>query len=247
MKAALLFAPKFKDKDEVKRILELRGWSIVERSPDCVITIGGDGSILYAESKYPGKPILSLNCGELGFLASNEIDAIEEVLMGVETGKYHIDKREKLEFSVGKHRGSALNEVLIASTVAGKALRLNIQIDKEDLGFFVCDGVLVSTPTGSTGYNFSCGGPIIEPGTAAFAVTLVNPHLSKLKSIVLAGTHTVAVSFSRQNPGITVVADGLENVKISHSDTIKIKKSKKTAKLIKLTDNYFSNIRDAFT
>jgi len=247
MKITPLFAPKFKDKAELIRILELRGWSLVEKNPDYVITIGGDGSILYAESKYPGKPILSLNCGELGFLASNEIDTIEEVLKGVETGKYHIDEREKLEFSAGEHRGSALNEVLIASTVAGKALRLTIKIGKEDLGFFVCDGVLVSTPTGSTGYNFSCGGPIIEPGAASFAVTLINPHLSKLKSIVLAGGHTVAVSFSRQNPGITIVADGLENVKISHSATVRIKKSKRTAKLIKLTNSYFSNIRDVFT
>ena len=83
MRAALLSTPKFKNLAEVKRILELRGWSLVKANPDYVITVGGDGSILYAESKYPGVPIISLNAGELGFLACNEIDMLEEVLSAV--------------------------------------------------------------------------------------------------------------------------------------------------------------------
>ena len=220
---------------------------MVKKNPEYVITIGGDGSILYAESKYPGKPIISLNYGELGFLASNEIDEIEEVLKSVENGEYSVDERGKLGFSAGSRKGTALNEVLITSSAAGKALRLDIKIDGESLGSFVCDGVLMSTPTGSTGYNLSCGGPILEPGTPAFVLTLINPHLSKLKSIVLADRHTAEVSFFRQNPGITVVADGLEKVRISHTATVKIKKSKKKAKLIKPAKSYFLDIRDVFT
>ncbi len=247
MRAALLFAPKFKGKKGVMRILELRGWSIVSSRPDYVITVGGDGSILYAEMKYPGKPIIAFNFGELGFLAPNKEKDMEKALISVEKGRYSVDEREKLEFSVGKQKGEALNDVLVASSVIGKALRLNVAVGSHKLGQFVCDGVLVATPTGSTGYNASCGGPVVEPGAAVITLTLINPHLSKLKSIVLSGDETVSISFARQNPGITVVADGLKSVRASHKAVIAIRKSKEKARLVRLTDSYFAKLRGAFT
>ena len=247
MRAALLFAPKFKDKTQVRRILELRGWSIVGSRPDIVIVVGGDGSILYAEHEFPGKPILSFNCGELGFLAGDEVEDIEKALKQLESGKYGVDERNKLEFTVGNKRGTALNEVLVASSVVGKALRMNIAVDDEALGFFVCDGVLVATPTGSTGYNSSCGGPVIEPGTPAFALTLINPHLSKLKSMVVRGDRKITISFTRQNPGIKVVADGLGAIRASHNATITVKKSRKKTKLVTGPNEYYKKLRAAFT
>ena len=246
MKAALLATPKFKDLAEVKRILEVRGWSLVKTKPDYVITVGGDGSILYAESKYPGIPIIALNAGELGFLACNEVDNLEEVLDSVEKSKIVVEKRRKLEFTAGKEKGVALNEVLVTSSVAGKALRLNIEVGGTPLGFFVCDGVLVSTPTGSTGYNLSCGGPIIEPGNGVMALTLISPHLSRLKSMVLSSGQKIAISFARENPGITVVADGLGSVRISHKEKVVIKGSKRTAKLVTRSPAYFSRLERFF-
>ena len=245
--AVVLAAPKFPDVGAVKRILELRGWGVTEKKPDFAITIGGDGSILYAEAKYPGVPIIAFKAGALGFLACNEVEEIESVLEAVEKGKYSIDSREKLEFRVpGKH-GLALNEVLITSSLAGKALRLEILVDGQRVGYFVCDGVLASTPTGSTGYNLSCGGPVIEPRSSAFALTLINPHLSKLRSLVLSQKRVVEIRFSRSNPGITVVADGLESVKINHGDVVVIKNSGKQAHLVRTKDDYFPSLEGLFT
>ncbi len=247
MKAWLLSTPKFKDLNEIKRILEVRGWSLSEKKPDYIITLGGDGSILYAEANYPGIPIIALNAGELGFLAANEVQMLEELLEAVENKKFILDERKKLEFNVKNKKGTALNDVLVTSSVAGKALRLNICIDGEPLGFFVCDGVLVSTPTGSTGYNLSCSGPVIEPGSNVYVLTLISPHLSRLKTLVIAENRKVEISFARANPGITVVGDGLKSVKISHSDTVVIKKSKAVARLVKLKNNYFSSLENLFT
>jgi len=245
--AVVLASPKFPDADAVKRILELRGWGVTEKKPDFVITVGGDGSVLYAEAKYPGVPIIAFKAGALGFLACNEVEEIEEVLKAVEKGKYSIDSREKLEFSVPGKRELALNEVLITSSLAGKALRLEILVDSQRLGYFVCDGVLAATPTGSTGYNLSCGGPVIEPASGSYALTLINPHLSKLRSLVLSKSRVVEVRFTRSNPGITVVADGLKSVKIGHNDVVVIKNSGKQARLVRTENDYFPSLEGLFT
>lgn len=247
MKVALLSAPKFKDSAAVKRILELRGWSLVKSKPDYSLTIGGDGSVLYAESRYPGTPIIALKSGQLGFLTCEVVDQIESVLKAVEKKKITLEKRNKLEFAVGDKKRSAMNEVLITSSVAGKALRLDIEVGKEHLGYFVCDGVLVSTPTGSTGYNLSSGGPIIEPGTPVSVLTLINAHRARFKSLVLPNNKEITVSFSRENPGITVIADGIEAVKISHKQTVKIRKSKQKATLVRIKKGYYSSLESLFT
>ncbi len=176
-----------------------------------------------------------------------EVDEIEEVLESVEKGKMTTESRNKLEFAVGTKRGTAMNEILVTSSVAGKALRLELEVGKDHLGFFVCDGVLVTTPTGSTGYNLSSGGPVIEPTTPVMALTLINPHRTLLRSLVLPETQTISVSFSRENPGITVVADGLESTKISHKDKVKIRKSNQTAKLVKIKKRYYSQLARFFT
>lgn len=243
---ALCAAPKFKDTAAIRRILELRGWTPGPR-PDYVITVGGDGSVLYAEAKYHGTPIISLKSGARGFLACEEVENIEEVLKAVEKRKITIETRKKVEFAVGSRKGTALNEITVTSADPGKALRLSLSVDSQPLGAFICDGVLFSTPTGSTGYNLSCGGPVIEPPLPAVALTFINPHLSGLKTIVLPDSRKVTVSFARENPAIAIVADGLKIVHAKPSEKISLRLSRTEAKLVRVKESYYPRLESLFT
>jgi NAD+ kinase len=243
---ALCAAPRFKDSAAVRRILELRGWS-PSKKPDYVITLGGDGSVLYAESKYPGTPIIAFKTGLHGFLGCEEIENIEEVLKSVEKGKITIETRKMVEFLVDGKRGEALNEISVTETEPGKALRLNIAIDSQSLGSFICDGVLLSTPTGSTGYNLSCGGPVVEPSAPVLVLTFINPHLSKLKSLVLPDSRKVTVSFSRAGEKIAVVADGLKTTAAKPSEKVTLRLSRKEAKLVRVKESYYPSLESLLT
>ncbi len=171
------------------------------RSPiDLLVVLGGDGSILRTVREYHhfNVPILGINAGHVGFLAELSINEIENVLPQLLSGKGVIETRTLLDVKVGREgkkvfEGIALNEAVIAQGAIARLIDLQTSVSSEPLTTFHADGLIVSTPTGSTAYNLAAGGPIVHPGLPALILTPINPHSFSQKPIVLPGHHIIDV------------------------------------------------------
>jgi len=249
-KVAVVFKKEFPRsmKEKIQKEIKRAGFSI-SKDFDFVIVFGGDGTIFETEmSKARGKPILALNAGDLGFLTQGEATDIRKVLSAVKKNDFFIEERAKLYLSVNhKKQAEALNDIYITSAIPGKAIRVEVGVDTKNICSLICDGVLVSTPTGSTGYNISAGGSIIEPRCKVMSITPVNPHISSIKPIVIDDEHEIQIR-AKQNTKIVGVIDGIKEVQIKPNALITIKKSKNTAKFIKIgKTTYFDKINKYFT
>ena len=144
---------------------------------DIAVVLGGDGTMLRALGRYldAGVPVIGVNFGNVGFLASIDKDDLEEGLARVFAGEYRVEELPTLDVEVGEERRVAVNDLVVASAVVGRMIQLEWAIGGETLGRLGCDGLVCSTPPGSTGYNFSNGGPVLVWGLDAMAVTFVAP------------------------------------------------------------------------
>lgn len=177
---------------------------LVPEDTECVITIGGDGTLIQAARDLAGRniPLLGVNRGHLGFL--NQIssqDEIEEVLVSLIENHYELERRMMIRGTVF-HQGKpvfqdiALNEIAVTSRVPLRVLRYQVSVNDEYLNHYSADGVLVATPTGSTAYNLSAGGPVMAPAGQMMALTPVCPHSLNARSIVLASEDRIRIGVS---------------------------------------------------
>ena len=178
---------------------------------DLVITLGGDGTILRAAElvRDAGTPILGINLGSVGFLAEVEIDSLSETVRRALAGDYRVEERLTLEVVVTEagrevYRGWALNEASIEKSGPARMLDVVLEVDGRPISNFGCDGVVFSTPTGSTAYNFSAGGPIVWPGVDALVCVPLSAHALFAKPLVVAPDSTLAVEIRQRS-----VADGM--------------------------------------
>lgn len=199
-------------------------------SLDWLIVLGGDGSILRAARLiWPAKtPILGINCGGLGFLATAKEDDFYDALGDILKGNYHIEKRMTLEAYIegGEKRGPfvAINEVTIERGVSSHLIKLELGIDGSPVSDFRADGVIIATPTGSTAYSLSAGGPIVHPSLRALIVTFISPFQLVHRSLVLSPSQKVSV-FLKRGEGTRALFDGQVNIPLSVGFTIEIKES----------------------
>jgi NAD+ kinase len=154
---------------------------------DLVVVLGGDGTMLRALGRYLGTgiPVIGVNFGRVGFLASIERDDLESGLARVFAGDYKVEELPTLDVEVGDERRVAVNDLVVASAVVGRMIQLDWAVGGEALGRLACDGVVCSTPPGSTGYNFSNGGPVLVWGLDAMAITFVAPHSLNARPLVV--------------------------------------------------------------
>src|SRR5215204_1546539 len=154
---------------------------------DIVVVLGGDGTMLRALARYLGTgiPVIGVNFGRVGFLASIERNELESGLPRVFAGEYRIDEVPTLDVEVGDERRVAVNDLVIASGTVGRMIQLEWAVGGEGLGRLACDGVVCATPSGSTGYNFSNGGPVLVWGLDAMAITFVAPHSLNARPLVV--------------------------------------------------------------
>ncbi len=211
------------------------GMSVVDASagnPDAVVVLGGDGTMLSAVHLFPGIPLLGLNLGSLGYLASVEETHFDDAIRALAEGRFIVSRRTALSV-----RGvRALNDVVVSRGVSGHAIRLNFSVDGERVTRFVADGLVIATPTGSTAYSLAAGGPVLMPTSQSVVVTPVCPHALSSRPLVLKDSARMEVSaeIRGDGDGPAVFADGRPIGMVADGDILTIEKSTDTVPLIEL-------------
>ena len=212
---------------------------------DVIITVGGDGTIIrYAKTaaKY-GIPVLGINAGRLGFLANIEANQLS-LLSKLKTGEYETEKRMILDVKLVENgqemaNFTAVNDAVISSGFMSRLIDIQAYIDHEPINYRA-DGLIVSTPTGSTAYSMSAGGPIIDPAINNMIITPICSHSLSAKPIILSGDTTVKFkAFSIKKSDVYLLIDGRRSYSIKPFTEIYISKSKNNISLIKLTRRSF--------
>jgi NAD+ kinase len=195
------------------------------RGMDACCVIGGDGTLLGVarESARAQVPIIGVNRGSLGFLTTFSADEARTQFRDVLEGRFQIDQRSMLDCSTGTGSGDlALNDVLIKDEVNSRLVRLEVFADGELVTDYICDGLIFSTPTGSTAYNLSAGGPIVHPGAGVIAMTPICPHTLSNRSIIFREGVKLQVFNRTEGSRLLVAMDGQRNLKVSERSPITI-------------------------
>ena len=200
---------------------------------DFAVVFGGDGSIISAARtlSQTSVPVIGVNLGKLGFLAEFSVDELKEFFPALASEKTHVEKRMMLGcrvFHDGKERfcSAALNDVFIAAGPPFRMVELKITVDGQPLASCVSDGLVISTPTGSTAYNMSAGGPILSGEMQAMVITPLCPHSLSFRPIVINADSTVEVFGVRLNKGTTISVDGQASLGLSVDDVVRVERHK---------------------
>ncbi len=211
---------------------------------DIIFSIGGDGTFLKT-ARLTQKPIIGINTGTLGYLTEVNPDNLKQALKDILNENYRIEKRMMLEGEIIKSSGKlikipeSLNEIAISKNISG-VVRFDAIVNGKLINSYTADGILVCTPTGSTAYNLSCGGPVVDPTAEIITLTPIAPHTIINRSIILSDDSTVEIRITELREGTSsyVLYDGLP-IEVFSNDIIKIEKSDKITKIIKLEDRSF--------
>ena len=220
---------------------------------ECVIVLGGDGTLLQAAREMLDRhiPLLGINLGTLGFLTSAEKSELPGCLDSVLDDSCSIDERMMLRGSVyhGQEKiqtNIALNDVIITRAGFSRLVELKIYVNGELLSIYNADGIIVSTPTGSTGYSLSAGGPIIFPQTDVMVITPICPHSLQARSLVVSGEDRIMIEIGRrrktQREEAMVTFDGRSAQELETGDRIAIYKAQETTQLIRLKGRSFYQV-----
>ena len=218
---------------------------------DVLFAIGGDGTILSTVRRLEQnmKPIMGIHIGGLGFLSECTEKNLKESINSILNNEYLISQRMLLEVQVSPPNDAiqtlwALNDIVVDHGPSARLLKAEVQVSNHYLNTFEGDGVIFSTPTGSTAYSLSAGGPIIYPSMDSITVTPICPHSLSARPIVLRSTETITMSFPEPYDGISLAVDGQIKVLIDDQTQIKITKAKHSAQIISLPGNgYFKTLR----
>jgi NAD+ kinase len=218
-------------------------------STDALVVLGGDGTFLRAARAVSevDVPLIGINLGKVGFLSKAEAGDFEAVLGQIVDGDYRIDERLALEGRVltgGQAPGGAdaapavrhfaLNDIVIARGSLARVCRLDVEIDDSHLATFIADGLIVASPTGSTGYSFSAGGPILDPISRNIVVTPIAAYLSAIRSVVVSPRQTVRCTVIDAYEALVSI-DGREDLRIEVGDVIEVRAMDRPIRLIEPT------------
>ena len=207
---------------------------------DALVVLGGDGTFLRAARAVADVdvPILGINLGKVGFLSKAEEGDMEPVLQRIVDGDYTIDERMLLEGTIlrGGRAGAgerhiALNDVVVARGSLARVCRLDVSIDDTHLATFVADGLIVASPTGSTGYSFSAGGPILEPISRSLVVTPIAAYLSAFRSVVASPQQVVRCRVIDAHEALVSI-DGREDLPIAVGDVVEVRAVERPIRLL---------------
>jgi len=215
-------------KSEILEINELK------QGFDIAFAIGGDGTILKAARFFSKTPIFGLNLGRLGFLSQASKEDFSKTLEKIRNDDFRIETRLMLE-TEGK---TALNDFVIKSKDFGRAAKFQLKIEGEIVCDYLADGIIVSTPTGSTAYNLSAGGPVLSPDLDAIIITPICPHTLNARPLVIPANEKISISAPENEFILSVDGQGNYTVK----NEISIKKSSTSAKLLILNDSKFYTV-----
>jgi NAD+ kinase len=230
------------------KLSDIEDDEIFKRS-DLIISIGGDGTMLATayKSHIYNKPVLGLNLGKLGFLVETDVGQMDSVIDLIKKKKYTIEERMVLSGICNDQQTSkliAVNDLVIEKGGWPKMIELTVWVDDEYVTTFSADGLIIATPTGSTGYSLSTGGPIVAPTTKAITLSPISPHSLTVKPIVLSSEQVIKLRANSPYKDIQVSSDGQRVYKLPPPLEIEIKKSERPLKLIKTSlTTYFETLR----
>lgn len=220
------------------------------RNMDLIVVLGGDGTILRAARHYAdqGAPILGVNMGTVGFLSNIEVNEFFQYLDRIIEGDYALDERMMLEVTIYKanehiEKIYCLNELVIKSKTQ-RMVTFNLDIGGGGLNYYKGDGIIISTPTGSTAYSLSCGGPIADPELEAFVVTPIASHIITKKPLVISSCKKVSISNLTPNEAL-ICMDGQVKLEVESNYKISIKKANHKVALVDLKNKPFFSTLDS--
>ena len=230
-----------------------RAFDELARNIDCALSIGGDGTMIKCARELTpfGVPVAGINLGKVGFLNDIELANLETAIGKLVKGQYHIKERMMLDVRVLRngaecYSGIALNDAVISKSGLSRLLRLSVSIASGLVEKYPADGVIISTPTGSTGYSLSANGPIIHPSVKVLTITPICPHLLHSRSIILANDEVITVEFDASNEDAILTLDGQVDYNLVNSDKVIVSELSQSAKLVKLDEYrpFFEVVRD---
>jgi NAD+ kinase len=216
---------------------------------DVTVVLGGDGTMLRAlqRSLGTGSPVVGVNFGSVGFLTSIPGDELEAGVKRVFAGEYVVVELPTLEAELGGDRHVAVNDVVVASSVIGRMAHLAWAIGGEELGVLPCDGVICSTPTGSTGYNLSNGGPVLVWGMDAMTVTFIAPHALDARPLVIPRSRELTVENRSEDLPMVVLADGRQAGGLAYGERVLVRLGEQRTLLGVLPEaTFFRRYRETF-
>jgi len=228
-----------------KEISTFNSYESLKNKADFLFSIGGDGTLLKAVTyvRETDVPILGINTGRLGFISSISADQIDDAITDILKGNYTINERTLLELSTDKKlfkdKNFALNEVAVSKKDTSSMIRIDAFVDDEFLNTYWADGLVVSTPTGSTGYSLSCGGPIIMPGTNNIIITPNAPHNLNVRPIVIDDNRIIKLKVEDRDQLALVSLDSRSRAFDAETELI-IKKANFKTKLVQPQNNSFT-------
>jgi len=237
-----------KNEEEDPLFITRKHLSIIPEDTDLVIVLGGDGTMLQAARSvaYQDIPLLGVNMGTMGFLAEVEESGVDDALDRILKGWYEIEDRMMLRGALEGKKDYSLNDIIISRYQGIATIGYNIFVNDQFLCSYYADGLVVSTPTGSTGYNMSAGGPIIEPSANMILVTPICPHTLGSRSLVFSPNTKIEVELlpGRDKNPMTAISsfDGSGTLLMHTGDKIEIKMSKKTTKILRLNKVSFLDV-----
>ena len=207
---------------------------------DMALILGGDGTLLRAQAKMnPEIPIFGINMGTVGFLTEIEVTNTFEALNSILKGDYYKEKRTRLVVSHDNHKFTAMNEVVVMTDKPAKMLHFEILVDGEIIEEVRADGLIISTPSGSTAYSMSAGGPIVDPKVAGFVIIPICPYKLGARPFVVSDNSEITVKLLKKGKSAVFVMDGQINEEADYGEEIKFKKYDKDAYFIRTSTKYF--------
>lgn len=212
----------------------------VEKSPDAVFVIGGDGTVLHSEHAYPGVPKVPIGFGRVSFISDvkSTTDNLDLIVRRVLEKKYFLEERSKLSCSL---LPDALNEVALLKTHPNRMIELSLSIDGKGAGTIRGDGIVISTPTGSTAYALSCGGPILPPDTCATAIVPIAPFKLASRPMVVSDDSKITIV---PITDAIVSVDGQKDVRVKAGKKVDISRSPTPARFVRFdAKNFFEKLK----
>lgn len=215
---------------------------------DCIITLGGDGTLLYA-ARLIGEvetPLLGINIGGLGFLTEISIDELYPKLEKFFRGEYTINNRMTIQCNIlyndSSYKHFALNDLVIERSSSSRVIEIDVTIDNTFFNRFISDGIIISTPTGSTAYSLSAGGPIVMPVLESMILNPICPHALTVRPVVIPADIDISLHVEKNESKVLLSLDGQENLFLKPPFTVEIKKSDIYIKMISFNDHCFFDL-----
>ena len=223
--------------------------ALVESRPDFVIVLGGDGTLLSTARSVAkaGVPILGINLGSLGFLTEVKQEEIPQALADVDAGRCEVSLRPMLHCQVQREQQciatyDALNEVVMNQSAVARITDFEVRVNEIFVSHYKADGLIISTPTGSTAYSLAAGGPILSPDVPGFVITPVASHALTNRPLVIQDTAVIEVRVTVTRAQAFLTVDGQQGIPLTEGDVVRCKKSEFQVKLFKLAGRSFFDV-----